>query len=109
MGTVFSRLHNQINILSALTEEKIAAVAARDPQRLLTLLQSEIDPMRALDRFPDEVQRVSPQERHQLRIQIEGWKARTEYLQQLLQQHLGYIDFIRSFYDMPKTGLNLDL
>lgn len=100
----------QIHELSRLTESKIAAVIARDPDRLLELLQLEIDPMHALDRFADEVERLTPEERGELRRQIEAWQVRTEYLQQLLQQNLGYIDFLRSLWtSMPDTGLNLDM
>jgi hypothetical protein len=107
---LFSQLSDQIKVLADLTEAKIGAVTGRRPERLLELLQSEIDPMHALDRFADEVERLTPEERQSLRRQIEQWQVRTDYLQQLLQQNLGYIDFLRSLWtSLPDVGLNLDL
>lgn len=110
MNTPFTQLSTHIRVLQELTDAKIAAVLARDPNQLLALLQSEIDPMHALDRFSDEVERLTAEERAQLRRQIEAWQVRTEYLQQLLQRNLGYIDFIRSLWtSLPNVGLSLDL
>ena len=110
MNSPFTQLSTQIQVLSELTDAKIAAVVARDPAQLLALLQSEIDPMHALDRFADEVDRLTAEERAKLRRQIEEWQLRTDYLQQLLQRNLGYIDFIRSLWtSLPNVSLSLDL
>ncbi len=110
MDTVFTQLRDHIQVMMDLTEAKITAVAARNPDALMRLLQQEIDPMHALDRFSDDVERLSADERVQLRRQIEVWQLRTEYLQELLQRNLGYIDFIRSLWtSLPRSGLNLDL
>ena len=110
MNSPFNQLTHQIRVLADLTESKISAVVARDPMQLMRLLQSEIDPMHALDRFSDEVDLLTLEERVQLHHQIEAWRLRTDYLQELLQRNLGYIDFIRSLWtSLPATGLNLDL
>lgn len=97
--------------LAQLTEEKIQAVMARDPQRLLSLLQAEIDPMRQLDRFVDDMERLSFAERTKVRQLLTRWQNRSQYLGEILMQHLGYIDFVRSvIHAVPGTGTTgLDL
>lgn len=110
MATTFERLTATIAELTRLTEAKIQAVCARDPEALMRLLQFEVDPAHALDRFHDEVDTLAHSEKETLQRQILHWKTRADHLQYLLQQNLGYIDFLRSLIEeRPRQALDLNL
>lgn len=98
-----------IEQMITLTEAKIAAVLARDPQQLLTLLQAELDPLHCLDRFDDSINTLSAEERATIRQRLEHWQRRTEFFVHLLHQHLGYIDFVRSVLNGPQPPSGLDI
>lgn len=110
MLATFERLTAAIAELTRLTDAKIQAVCARDPETLMRLLQVEIDAVRALDHFHDEVDSLDPAEKGILRQRLLHWQTRADHLQSLLQQNLGYIDFLRSLIEeRPSPALDLNL
>lgn len=103
-------LMETLKTLIALTEEKIEAVTTRDSARLLELLQQEIDPIATLDHFADELEGLSSDEKDAIRRLLSHWQTRSQYLTDILNQHLGYIDFVRSMMTgSPRSGLDMGL
>lgn len=106
-----SRGEMALYVLIELTEAKIDAVLSREPGRLMQLLQAELDPLRDLDLLEAEAESWSPSHQHIVRTQLLNWQKRCDYLTDILNQHLGYIDFVRSLVDglVPGPGLDVGL
>ncbi len=99
-----------INLLRDLTEKKINAVLLRQPQELMQLLQEELDPLHALNLHMLEVSQFSPHEKEVIALLCQQWAERAQYLAELLQTQLGYLDFIRSLLGIESTSaVNLGL
>ncbi|CAB1128042.1 conserved protein of unknown function [Candidatus Hydrogenisulfobacillus filiaventi] len=104
MSQAAQDLRRLIMRLAALTEAKIQAAIARDSDRLLNLLQEEMDPLAEVQRILYSFPPLSPGERAELRDLIEAWMGRTTYLGTLLETQLGYIDFARAVLGIDRTG-----
>lgn len=105
---VFLAVTQDLEMLHQLTEDKIQAVVSRNPDRLLTLLQDEIDPMTRLMAHTVELPELPADDRDVLRRRLTHWAEREAYLAELLEQHLGYVDFMRTLLRAP-TRPSLDL
>ncbi len=94
--------------LRALTEDKIEATLARDTTRLEQLLVSEAAPLLALRRLAPEAHRLPDLERGELAQAVGRWQERTEYLRQLLETQLGYVDFARFVLGIREVARRID-
>ncbi|MCY0878408.1 MAG: hypothetical protein OWU84_05665 [Firmicutes bacterium] len=109
---VFREMVEDLTELQNITEAKIQAVLARDPSRLVALLQQEIDPMYRVNARTLDLQALSPPQKDVLRANITRWANREQFLATLLEQSLGYIAFLREILGIAREerpGLNLGL
>ncbi|MCL6564742.1 MAG: hypothetical protein K6U87_17235, partial [Firmicutes bacterium] len=110
MGEVYDTVSHAVERLIRITEAKIQATVERNPNRLLALLQEELDHLHTLDQWQDACLTLSPEEKARLKKRVEFWQERGRFLQELLQQQLGYLDFIRSLLGAPVShGLDIGL
>lgn len=107
--TPFGSIREDIDRLTRITEEKIQAVVARDPTRLVGLLQEEIDPLVRLNRAAWSLMDWPADEKAATRRLVEHWAQRERYLSELLQTQLGYLDFIQGLLGPRSPALDLDL
>lgn len=99
-----------LDSLRELTEEKIQAVVARDSVHLMALVQAEIDPLSRVHTSAWILETLSPQEQDEIRGTLEHWASRVQYLADLIETQLGYVDFLRSILGpIPTHQVSLDL
>ena len=108
MPSSFPRVLASLNELTRLTEEKIQAVIARRPADLVALLQQELDPLTTVNQHLLEIPQYPPDERRQLRTLLTRWADRGQYLADLLETQLGYVDFARTLLG-KETPYSVDL
>ncbi len=95
-----------------ITEGKIQAVIGRRADTLVSLLQEQIDPMYRLNTRTLEMGGLSESEKAELKTHITRWASREEHLADLIEQHLGYIAYLRELLGIghqERPGLNLGL
>lgn len=94
MDNMVSLIVRHIETLSDITEQKIQAVIARDSNTLISLLQQEIDPLTILGQRVMEASQLLPEQRRLIRSKLEYWASRERYLAEMVETHMGYVDFI---------------
>lgn len=102
------RLVVLVERIQALTEEKIAAALGRDPIRLEGLLHEEIPELVELRSLLPQANRLSPTDSQVVKQKVALWLARSEYLQEILQTQLGYIDFVRYVLGVSEPVARVD-
>lgn len=106
----YNTVKQNIDLLRDLTEKKINAVLLRQPKELMQLLQEELDPLRTLNSTMVEIWSFSPSEKETIAYTCQLWAERTQYLGELLQTQLGYLDFMRTLLGIDTTStINLGL
>ena len=99
-----------VDLLRDLTEKKINAVLLRQPTELMHLLQEELDPLHTLNSTMVEIWSFSPAEKETIAYTCQLWADRAQYLGELLQTQLGYLDFMRTLLGIESTStINLGL
>ena len=107
---LFHNLLIDLEKLETLTELKIQDVAGRNPRQLVQHLQEELDPMARLEAHTLELAQLTDEQKADLQGRLTRWSAREYYLAELLEQNLGYIDFLRQLLGLQENpGLNLGL
>jgi hypothetical protein len=106
----YNTVKQNIDLLRDLTEKKINAVLLRQPTELMHLLQEELDPLRTLNSTMVEIWSFSPAEKDAIAYTCQRWAERAQYLGELLQTQLGYLDFMRTLLGIESTStINLGL
>ncbi|MCY0899171.1 MAG: hypothetical protein OWU33_09605 [Firmicutes bacterium] len=109
---VYHEMFEDLRELEQITDAKIHAVLARDPSRLVALLQQEIDPMHRVNARMLDLQSLTTTQKEALRVQITRWANREQFLATLLEQSLGYIQYLKELLGIQheeRPGLNLGL
>ncbi|PSR23374.1 MAG: hypothetical protein C7B45_03410 [Sulfobacillus acidophilus] len=109
---LFSQVMRDLQEMQRLTEAKISATLARDPERLMHILQEQIDPMYRLSTRTIELAGLNEAQKFELRTHITRWANREQYLKDLLEKNIGYINYLRHLMGINDTqwpGLNLGL
>ncbi|AEJ40526.1 hypothetical protein TPY_2366 [Sulfobacillus acidophilus TPY] len=106
----YSSILSDVQHLLALTEAKIAAVSSRRPQELMGLLQEELDPLARLNSRSVLLSQLTEAQKAELRHYLMRWADRERYLADLLEQHLGYIDFMKQLLGIQdRLGLDIGI
>lgn len=110
MTTVRSadRVLQAIAVLRQVTEDKIAATLARDRVRLQELLEAELPHLMAIRGQIVHANQWTPEDKERLREVVVAWQGRAEYLQQLLETQLGYLDFMRQVLGLGEAPRQVD-
>ncbi|MBX5467181.1 MAG: hypothetical protein K6U14_06755 [Firmicutes bacterium] len=108
MSRVYDTVSAAVEALVHITESKIEAALGREPERLLALLQEELDHLHTLDQWQEACMTLPPAEKEALRRRVLHWQERVRFLQEVLQQQLGYLDFLRSLFG-PALPRGVDL
>lgn len=109
---LFCQAMHDLQEMERLTEEKIAATLGRDPQRLMHILQEQIDPMFRLSMRTIELASLNETQKFELRRHITRWANREQYLKEVLEKHIGYIEYVKHLLGIEGQewpGLNLGL
>jgi len=106
----YSSILADVQHLLALTEAKIAAVSGRRAQELMGLLQEELDPLARLNSRSVLLGQLTTEQKAELRHYLMRWAERERYLADLLEQHLGYIDFMKQLLGIQdRLGLDIGI
>lgn len=106
----FKRVLSDLEALEAITEQKIQAVIGRKSQRLVELLQEQIDPMYRINIETLEIAAMTEPQRAELAGHITRWAYREQYLGDLLEEHLGYVEYLKALLGIApdqRTGLDI--
>lgn len=112
MAAVFSQTVSDLEEMERITEAKIEATMNRDAKALVALLQEQIDPMYRLNSHTLDLSTMTEQEKADLRTRISRWASREQYLKDLLEQNLGYIEYLKQLLGISgaeHSGLNVGL
>src|SRR5579875_2560494 len=102
------RVLQAIEALRQATEDKIAATLARDRVRLQQLLEAELPHLMAVRGQIVHAAEWTPEDKERLREAVTAWQARAEYLKQLLETQLGYLDFMRQVLGLGESPRQVD-
>ncbi|NMP23083.1 hypothetical protein [Sulfobacillus harzensis] len=106
----FPQVLRDLEELERITEKKIQAVLGRKSAELVDLLQEQIDPMYRINAEIFEIAAMTEEERAELASHITRWANREEYLGNLLEEHLGYIAYLKALVGIKpdqRTGLDI--
>ncbi len=109
---LFFQVMRDLQEMERLTEEKIASTLSRNSERLMRVLQEQIDPMYRLSTRTLELASLSEAQKFELRTHITRWANREQYLKELLEKNIGYIEYLKQLMRIDDTqwpGLNLGL
>jgi hypothetical protein len=110
MNDVFDIAIGHLLALETLTEQKIEAATTRNANRLIQLLQDELDPLNWITEHLPDISQLSAEKRQIVRQHAIMWQERTEFLHEILGTQLGYCDFVRTLIGTNQhTAINLDL
>lgn len=104
----FERFLVLVERIQVLTEEKIAAALGRDPVRLEGLLHEEIPELVELRSLLPQANLLNTDDAQVIKQKVSLWLARSEYLQEILQTQLGYIDFVRYVLGVSEPVARVD-
>lgn len=102
------RVLQAIAELRQATEDKIAATLARDQARLQELLEAELPHLMAIRGQIAHAGEWSEEDKGRLREVVLAWQGRAEYLRQLLETQLGYLDFMRQVLGLGEAPRQVD-
>ncbi|WP_053960262.1 hypothetical protein [Sulfobacillus thermosulfidooxidans] len=106
----FDALMKHLMTLEALTEQKIDAATSRNSNRLVQLLQEELDSLNYINQHLLDLATLSPAQRKVIGQHAMRWQERTKFLHDVLQTQLGYCDFVRMLIGNSHTqAINIDL
>lgn len=109
---LFDSVIRDLEDMERITEAKIRATAGRDAKVLVALLQEEIDPLYRLSSRTLELAQLSEPQRQELSGRLTRWGGREQYLKNLLENNLGYIDYLKQLLKVStlnQSSLNIGL
>lgn len=109
---LFLGMLNDLEAMERITEAKVRAAVSRDAHALVALLQEQIDPMYRLASHTLELADLSDARRQELAAHISRWAAREQYLTEVLEKNLGYIEYLKQLLKITTvdhTSLNVGL
>ncbi|HBQ95339.1 MAG: hypothetical protein M1493_17265 [Firmicutes bacterium] len=110
MDDKFDTLITHLMTLKTLTEQKIEAATLRDAERLVQLLQDELDPLNWINTHLPDIAQLNSEERQIIHRHAAIWQERTQFLHETLGTQLGYCDFVRMLIGNPPfRAVNIDL
>lgn len=110
MDDIFDTCIAYLLKLETLTEEKIEAATTRDTERLVQLLQEELDPLTWVNDHLPDIGQLSAEKRQTIRQYAARWQERTQFLNEILSAQLGYCDFVQMLIGThQRTAINIDL
>lgn len=110
--TLFLEVLEDLLVMERITEAKIQATINRHAESLVALLQEQIDPMHRLSAHSMELPTLPDVQRAELGTHIARWATREQYLKDLLEKNLGYIDYLKQLLGIAGVdyrNLNLGL
>lgn len=109
---VFLQTLQDLREMERLTEAKISATLGRNPEQLMQILQEQIDPMFRLSTRTLDLASLNEVQKFELRTHVTRWANREQYLKELLEKNIGYIDYLKHLLGIEGEnlpGLNLGL
>lgn len=109
---IFTQTLTDLEDMERITEAKIEAASRRAADQLVSLLQEELDPLHRLATNIVEFGSFSEDEQAELKGHITRWAEREQYLKEILQKNLGYIDYLKQLLGIrgqETRGLNVGL